>query len=681
MNLSVLSQPVRIGTATLRNRVVLAPMDRNYCHDDGTLSERYIEYLAERAQGGAALVYPEAAFVRADGRCQRNQMALDTDDVVPGLRRLAEAIHAHSSLLGVQLNHGGNTSKPSISGFQPVAPSPVRSAFTGGPVPEALDAEDIADLVEAYGDAAARSVAAGVDVVMIHAAHGYLVHQFMMPSTNQRADEYGDPARFLSDVMTEVRARVPGTPVVLRVSAFDGVENGLDEDRTIEVLRKAPLGQVDALDVSAGSYDAPDLIIPAGEQEPGWLARLARRYREFGKPVSVAGRITTPSLAEDIVRRGDADLVSIARGLHADPRWAQPVLTSSAADAGHASAAAPRPCIACNVCIDELGAGPVRCTVNPRAGRETQLPWLSDESCIVAGAGETLVVGAGPAGLETAVQLARRGLPVRLLERDAELGGQFALAARLKGYPEYHLILDWYQEELKRLGVALEFGTEAGQEALLHRNPWAVVLATGSVGAPAETSGSDLAHVVEIREWLRRRSATVPGAVLIWGGDREALAVGDDLAARGAAVTFVFGGAVLGRDVGRLAKPFVLGRLNGNPDVRLMPRSAVSAIEPHRCRVRDEHGNDAWVDTPGPLLVSQGAVPSNPLQRPATTSLPGGWWTVGDAAGHGGSVADVVHHATTTAKQIVELIKESSDSGKLVGDPAERFSPGKHRRN
>lgn len=637
--MSGLGQALKLRNVTLRSRLILSPMDRNYCDDEGRMTDRYIAYLIERAAGGAALVYPEAAFVRADGRCQRNQMALDSDDIVPALRRTADAVHDEGALLGVQLNHGGNTSKPQISGFQPVAPSPVGSAFTGGPVPRELERDDIEDVVEAYAAAAERSAAAGVDVVMVHAAHGYLIHQFMMPTINRRTDEYGNPAKFLSDVLLAVRGRVD-LPIVLRVSAFDGVPDGLDEETTLEVLRRVPMAAVDAIDVSAGSYDAPDLMIPTGEREPGWLRSVAARYREFGKPVGVVGRINEVELAEDILRAGDADLVSVGRALHAAPDWARALL---AGDGEEVAGAAPRPCIACNLCIDELGAGSSRCSVNPRAGREHLLP-ATKVAMFPASLPETLVVGAGPAGLETAVQLARLGGAVRVQERELQIGGQFAWASGLKGYPEYHRILDWYRVELDRLGVRVELGVEGAATA--HAST--AVMAVGSVGAPIETPGWGLPHVMDVRDWLRTTQHPMPDEVAIWGGDREALAVGDDLAARGVVVTFIFGGKALGRDVGRLAKPYLMHRLASNPAVRLHSEAAVTSIEADHVVVRSADGVERRVPTPGPLLVSVGAVPA------AAHVAAGQTWRVGDAANNGGSLADVLADAIRLADRMME---------------------------
>lgn len=647
----MLSAPFELGSRTLRNRVIFAPMDRNYCHEDGTISERYRDYLAERAAGGAALIFPEAAFVRADGRCQTHQMALDTDEIVPRLRELADAIHAHGALLGVQLNHGGNTSKPAISGFTAVAPSPVRSAFTGGPVPEELDHEDIADLIEAYADAAERSVGAGVDVIMVHAAHGYLIHQFMMPSTNQRSDEYGDPARFLSEILVAVRDRIPGVPIVLRASVMDGIEGGLDEDATLQVLHRVPLEHVDLLDITAGSYDAVDLIIPAGERETGWLAGIAERYRELGRPVSVAGRITTLARAEEIVGSGQADVVSVARALHAAPDWPLALL-------GTPPAAVPRPCVAGNVCIDELGAGAIRCTVNPRAGRESLVP----VNLVAPSPIDVLIVGAGPAGLETAVTLGAAGCRVSVVEKATRLGGQFALAATLKGYPEYHRILDWYAAELQRLGIEVELGREIDLAGVRAFEPDAVVVATGSRGAWSTIPGLDHPQVIDVRDWLAGHvggELERPAEAVIWGGDREALAVGDDLAAHGTKVTFVFGGKAVGREVGRMAKPYMLARLCSDPGVRMLTEARLLAIEADRCEVATAEGRQ-WLPIKGPLLISQGAEANVPMLFPSELSVPngvpgdvpGGVHLVGDAAGQGGSLADVLWHARQVASRL-----------------------------
>lgn len=256
--MSRIMRPLDIGRVRLRNRIVSAPMERNLATPDGLLTDEYIGYLAARAAGGVALVFTEASYVRGDGKARPRQMGVHDDSTVDGMRRLAREIHSHGALLGVELNHGGRTAPGRISGFHCVAPSPVACEVVGGEVPFELDEEEIADIIDHYAAAALRCAEAGVDVISLHAAHGYLVHQFMSPRTNLRDDEWAAPGRFLTAVINAVRTAVPDLTFGMRISAFEGVPGGLDADATFELVRAAPLDKLDFLDVSAGCYEAPE---------------------------------------------------------------------------------------------------------------------------------------------------------------------------------------------------------------------------------------------------------------------------------------------------------------------------------------------------------------------------------------------------------------------------------------
>ncbi|MFF1595405.1 hypothetical protein ACFVY0_46395, partial [Streptomyces sp. NPDC058286] len=349
-----------MGPLQLRNRFVAAPMERNYCAKDGSVTERYIAYLGARAAGGAALVHTEAGYVRADGKGRPLQLALDDDRHVPGLRALTDTVHRHGALIGMELNHGGRTTRRDVNGHRPVAPSPVPCQVTGGDLPRQLDTADIHRLVRAYRDAARRCRQAGVDVLTIHGGHGYLIHQFLSPVTNHRDDEFSNPTLFLRLVLDAVLEQAgSGQAVGLRISAHEGHPAGLSADATFALMKEVPLDGLDFLGISAGSYEAGEWIVQPGEWEPGILAPYAQRYRRhFGLPVGVAGRINSARAAARIVASGQADFVSLARTLHADPSFPRRVL----------SGAAYRPCIACNRCIDELHDNqPIGCSVNARA--------------------------------------------------------------------------------------------------------------------------------------------------------------------------------------------------------------------------------------------------------------------------------------------------------------------------
>ncbi|MGW0801589.1 oxidoreductase [Nonomuraea sp. NPDC002799] len=644
--------PLKLGPVRLRNRFVAAPMERNYCEIDGTVTGRYADYLVRRAHGGAALVFAEASYVRADGKGRLRQMGADVDARVPGIARLAAAVHAAGSLFGVELNHGGRTAQGAVSGFRPVAPSPVPCLPAGGELPLELTTREVYELVEAYGEAARRCREAGVDVISIHGAHGYLVHQFLSPARNLRTDEFARPARFLDLVIEAVRARAGREMAVgLRISAHEGFDGGLTAGRTFELISGARLDLLDFLDVSAGSYEAGQWIIQPGEWERGLLAPYAERYRALGLPVGVAGRISTPETAEAIVAGGQADFVSLARTLHADPDFPRRALAGEPY----------RPCIACNYCIDRLGTGePIPCSVNPRAGREfLGRPPAPAEKVSV------LVIGAGPAGLETARLLAGHGHRVRVLERAEHVGGRFALAARLPEYPEYHRILRWCASELDRLGGTVRTGVPVTEEELARHDADAIVLATGGAGHLPGVPGIDLPHVIDVRDWLAARPDVpgacvrdrldVPAACVVWGADREGVAVADHLAAGGSEVLLVGPQPSLAPDVGRRAKILTVPRLTGNPRVRILLESTIRTIEPDRVLVRTG-GREEWLPAAGPLLVSHGVTPRAELLAACRARRPRlGVHVVGDAGGRGGSIhqcflaAEEVAHAVAAA--------------------------------
>lgn len=635
-----LLETLKVGDQELRNRVLSAPMERNLCTRDGRMTDEYTAYLEARAAGGTALIFTEAAYVRVDGKGRARQMGMHDDYVIEPLAAAVDAVHRHGALVGVELNHGGRTAQGSVSGFQCVAPSPLPCMVMGGEVPLELDTEEIVDLIEQYGAAAARCVAAGVDVIAIHCAHGYLIHQFMSPRTNLRTDEYADRGRFLNEVIRAVHREAGGRPISLRISALEGPEDGLDADATLEIFRQAPLDLVDLLDISAGSYEAGEWIIQPGEWPEALLADYAVRYREFGLPISVAGRINRAATVEELLASGKVDAVSMARALHAEPDWVRKV----------AEGTPPRPCIACNLCIDQLGSGePIPCSVNPDVGREAEVRSSGSRQPL-----RVDVVGAGPSGLESARVLAGLGHQVRLFDRQDQLGGEFRLAASLHEYPEYHRIIDWYGYELERLRVDVNLGTEVTAESLVEDPADVVIVATGGEGVLPAVEGIGLARVHEIRSWLAAGKPDLGEDVhFVWGADREGVAVADELVQQGKTVAIVGGQHDLAPDVGRRAKILVVPRLKAHPRVSIHLDSRVLAIEAERMlTVAGER--ERWLDGSGPILVSQGVTtPEESLLRTLRRlNHPGSLHAVGEAGGQGGYVATEVLDAAVNARAI-----------------------------
>ncbi|MFE4544446.1 FAD-dependent oxidoreductase [Arthrobacter sp. NPDC056727] len=588
---------------TLRNRLASAPMERNYGTPDGRITEQYIDYLVTRARAGLGLVTTEATYVRADGKGRTHQLGLHADEMLPGLRRLTDALHAEGALAAVELNHGGRTAQTAVSGHKNVAPSPVPCAVAGGEVPRELTSGECHELVASYAAAARRAVAAGFDVINIHGAHGYLIHQFMSPISNHRTDEFAAPEHFLNLVIDAVREAAPDAIIGVRVSVLEGPADGISAEDQVAIIAKAHLDQLDFLDLSAGSYDAGEWIVQPGEWKPGLLRDYAAAYRQFGLPLGMAGRLNSPAVIEEVLGDGICDFVSLARAIHADPAFVGGVLRGEAY----------RPCIACNVCIDTLGQGQVTCTVNPAVGR-SRVPLATPD---VRPGARVTVVGAGPAGLTAARELAVAGAQVTVLDDGDRQGGQLALAERMKSTPDFHRFTDWSAAENDRLGIRVRLGQRVDVADLSaparETGADAVVLATGGTRPGAGFPGADLPGVMDVRDWLAVHPEVLngsgyPDAVTIWGADSVAMSLADTLADRGTAVLLVGPQEVLAPESGRRAKILAVPRLEQNPRVRIRLGAAIEEYDGGRVRISGP-GGDEWLDAPGSLLVSRSVLP------------------------------------------------------------------------
>lgn len=628
-----LDSPLRIRGVTLPNRIVGAPMERNYCDLLGRVTPRYIDYLARRAAGGAGLVFTESCYVTQAAKARPYQMGLHSDHVIEDLARLAEAVHAEGAQLGVILNHAGRVVPSRVSNLQPVAPSAVPCIEVGGEMPRALTVGEIDQVVADFAAAAARAVQAGVDVISVHGAHGYLIAQFLSPRSNHRSDEYRQPTAFLNRVVTAVRAEIgESVPLFLRLSAFEGLDGGLDQEQSLTLAGTINLDVVDVLDLSAGTYGAGHWITPSGEVEEGYLAPVARRYRRYGRLVSVAGRITTPATAHRIITEQSADLVVVGRALHADPTWPRHAIAGTA----------PRPCISCNQgCADVIHSGaPLWCAVNPDTGFEGRPATRSS-----APSGRLLVIGGGPAGLEAATTAARHGLRVRLVERADQVGGQLALAAELRGKPQFRQLLNWYREQLARLQVDVRTGVAAPSEELFERVD-AVVVATGGLGYVPPVPGSDQPRVVEVRDWLRRGEEAPDGRVTVWGADRIGVFVADELAGRGYQVVLVGPQSDLAPDAGAREKLPAVQRLRTARNVTIQLRASVEAIE-EATMICSRDGARFTLEHPGLILASHGLAPAPLAIDPTAWGLSRERLLVAGDAQHGASTID---HATTSGR-------------------------------
>jgi 2,4-dienoyl-CoA reductase-like NADH-dependent reductase (Old Yellow Enzyme family) len=331
--MSRLFDPFPLRSLTLSNRIVVSPMCQ-YSSVDGFSTDWHDVHLGSRAVGGAALVFTEASAVTADGRISPQDLGIYDDRHVEGLERIVRFIHGQRTLAASQLAHAGrkgSTARPwegggaiarSDGGWEPVGPT--GEAFTAAyPVPRALGLAEIPAIVDAFRAAAGRALAAGFDIVEVHAAHGYLLHEFMSPLVNTRTDAYGgsydNRVRLCLDVVEAVRAVWPERlPVFVRISCTDWKDGGWDLEQSVELARRLRDRGVDLVDCSSGGA-VHDAKIPLG---PGYQVPFAERIRrDAGVATGAVGLITDAAQADGIVRGGQADCVLLARELLRDPYW------------------------------------------------------------------------------------------------------------------------------------------------------------------------------------------------------------------------------------------------------------------------------------------------------------------------------------------------------------------------
>jgi 2,4-dienoyl-CoA reductase-like NADH-dependent reductase (Old Yellow Enzyme family) len=330
-----LLSPLTIRGITLRNRIVMSPMCQ-YSAADGLASDWHLVHLGSRAVGGVALVMVEATAVTPDGRISPGDLGIWGEQHIEPLARIARFIHAQGAIAGIQLAHagrkasreppwkgGGCLKTPEVGGWTVVGPSPVPFA-EGDPVPEPLDEAGIDRIVAAFEAAAHRALAAGFRLIEIHAAHGYLLHEFLSPLSNRRTDRYGGclehRMRLVLRVAERLRQLLPEeVPLFVRISATDWVDGGWDIEQSVVLAKHLKELGVDLIDVSSGGL-VPTARVPVGK---GYQVPLGRRIRdETGIMTGAVGLITEPRHANEIVTGGDADLVFLARELLREPYWA-----------------------------------------------------------------------------------------------------------------------------------------------------------------------------------------------------------------------------------------------------------------------------------------------------------------------------------------------------------------------
>ena len=549
-----LLSPARLGPLRLANRIALAPMGTNLGEPDGTVGEPMAAWYEARARGGAGLLIVGSMGVAHPVACtDARQIGASDDAHLPGLRRLADDAHRHGAAVAAQLVHNGTQSLLDIAEGRPLLvpsrkrpPAPdelsgmltaeesaqVMRPFTAPTAAHSVRVatdEDLAWVVDRFVDAARRSVAAGFDGIELHAGHGYLLHAFLSPSSNQRDDRWGGPperrAELLVETVRSVRAAVgPGFPLWARIGAFEAHRQpGQTLDDALVAMGRAVDAGLDAIHVTAYGEPMVATGITDGHtpHEPGaLLGHAATVRRELGVPVIAMGRLT-PEAAESALADGAADVIAMGRALIAEPD-----LPNRLRDGRRDRI---RPCAYQYRCIGAIFLNePVRCAVNPDAGEEARPP-----APPASPSRRVVVAGGGPAGLECARRLAARGHHVELHEAGEHLGGMLRVAEVAD--PDLAGLRAWLVGAAEDAGVAIHLSSPVVVAPDADVLVWAVG-APWRAPAEAGADGSRL-DVDDLRPWLLQGGDAPPSPVVVRGRGKAALSIALHARATGAEVT------------------------------------------------------------------------------------------------------------------------------------------------
>jgi len=634
-----LFSPITIQHMALKNRIVMTAMHLGYT-PKGEVTDQLVNFYTQRARGGVGLTIVGGCPIDETGGMV-GMIGLYDDRFIPGLKRLTHAVKDNGGKIAAQLYQAGRyTHSAMIGGQKPISASAVRSRLTGE-TPRALELDEIPGVQEKFAEGAVRARDAGFDAVEILGSAGYLISQFLSPITNLREDEYGgsleNRMRFGVETILKVREALgPDYPILLRIAGNDFMEGSNTNREAKKFAAAAETAGVDLFNVTGGWHETriPQLTMGVPRKAYVYLARGIRSA--VSAPVISSNRINDPTTAEEVLRSGGADLVTMARGLLADPELPNKARTGKSRLIYH--------CVACNQgCFDSIFQGrPATCMVNPRAGREAELqvkPALKSRKIVV--------VGGGPAGLTVACTAKDRGHDVVLMEKSERLGGQILLNHLIPGRGELETAAIDLIHNIQEKGVEMVLGKTATPDNIGRMAPDVVVVAAGARPATPKIEGIDGDNVIQAWDLLEKNRETGQKVVVL-GGNAVGLETALFLANQGTLspevlhflmvnraetfetlsqlldqgskqVTVVEMTKKAGADVGLTTKWTLMGELK-RLGVRILTQTEAVGITPEGLQVKDAEGvRFMAADT---IVVAAGSRAENGLVESLSDRVP-----------------------------------------------------------
>ena len=578
MSYDMLFSPMKIGNVEIKNRIVMAPMCMGFGQYNGCATETMMDYYEERAKGGVGLIFTEITRINdITGASSFGQLGMSHDYQIPALREMADRIHKHNCKIMVELHHPGRQNLGLMIGTVPicnigsklmgnlytkiltqaiipqgkklqdkhivprtVAPSKCERSKMSDSVNRELSVNEIKRIICQFIEGAVRVKKAGCDGVELHAAHGYLIQQFLSPNTNKRTDQYGgsleNRMRFLLEIIDGIRLNCgKDFPIVVRLTVDEMYSEigqngkGYNLEEGIKMAKILSDKGIDAIDVSSAAYDTFNYWLEPTTFTPGWRKYLASEVKKVVDiPVIAANLIRSPKQAEMQLEEGTQDFISLARPLIADPHWPNKVKS------GNENLI--KRCVCCLYCFESMMKGAYKythgnCSVNPFVGRE-------NVSLKQNGNGrKVLIIGAGCAGLTAAELLSKRGFDVTVLEKESKQGGQLNLASK----PPHKEKINWVCEDLLsnaiNSGAKVLFDIKADKNIIASYSPEIVITATGGNAIHPKSFNGD--NVVTVTQVLNGSIDISNKKVAVIGSGMTGLETSELLVSKGNKVTVV----------------------------------------------------------------------------------------------------------------------------------------------
>ena len=576
-----LFSPIKIGNLELSNRVVHAPTDISTGSSTGEVTDRVCTYYGEVAKGGTGFIVVGASSPdQLTGRCSIVALSVDQDYFIPGLARLAETMHRYGAKCAMQIQHPGRQAcyprKAQISCSDIITNIPGSTGHeivyaegeTKGKIARAMEVEEIYDLCEKFAEGAWRVQQAGFDAVELHAAHGYMIAQFMSPVTNSRIDRFGgnyeNRMRFILEIIDRIHRKCgKDFPVLVRYSAEEWMPGHRTLEESIKIAKTLEDAGVAALDISAGTFEASEAVMDPMYYKEGWNTYAATAVKEaVNIPVITSHTLRTPEYCDRIIADGKADLVGLSRQMIADPYWALKAQCGNEEDI--------RKCISCLIgCWKEslMIKREMRCAINPAIGDERFLHMdKANKSLDVA------IVGGGVAGMEAARIATLRGHKCTIIEKDNELGGILRMCCSVPPKSKMKWYLDWLRRQIDKLGVTVQLRTLATPEILKAYD--VVLCGTGAQTEIPNVPGAEKGVKFEDILVCRSKSCAywptegkpdpiqTGERVILWGDHYAATDTAEALGMKGKKLTIVTENKELGAELEPIHKEVLKRRFN-----------------------------------------------------------------------------------------------------------------------